>query len=140
MKYSVVVFFCLLFFSWTHTYSQSKIQFFNGTLEKAMAQAKEENKPLFIEFSAVWCGPCRQMERETFTDPVVASYFNEKYINVKLDVDHEGREFAIEQGVQAIPHFIFMNSEGKKVMEKGGFFAPHLFIKVGKKANKKARK
>jgi thiol:disulfide interchange protein len=78
--------------SLAHT-AESGIQFFNGTFKEALAAAKAQKKPLFFDAYASWCGPCKTMEREVYTDPKVAAYFNEKFISIKVDMEKgEGPE------------------------------------------------
>ena len=55
------------------------IRFFEGTLKEALAKAKKEGKFVFFDAYASWCGPCKTMENEVFTDSAVGAYFNEKF-------------------------------------------------------------
>lgn len=52
-----------------------------------------------------WCGPCKQMAQTTFVDPEVAVFFNEKFINVKVDMEKgEGKELKDRYHVKAYRH------------------------------------
>jgi thioredoxin-related protein len=50
------------------------------------AQAKEPRKVL-IDVYTKWCGPCKMMMRNTFTNADVISYINENYYAVKFDAE-----------------------------------------------------
>ena len=55
--------------------------------EKALALAKEQNKPILIDFTGWACVNCRKMEENVWTDPAVASYIKDNFILVSLYVD-----------------------------------------------------
>lgn len=55
--------------------------------DDAMACAREQNKPLFIDFTGHGCVNCRKMEEKVWADPKVLSILKEKYIVVSLYVD-----------------------------------------------------
>jgi len=42
------------------------------------------DKHIFIDFTATWCGWCKRMEKEAFSDPVVIKKVNEHFIPVKV--------------------------------------------------------
>ena len=44
--------------------------------ELALAKAKAENKPLFIDFTGVYCANCRVMERRVFPTKPVKEQFD----------------------------------------------------------------
>ncbi|NNE94223.1 MAG: thioredoxin domain-containing protein [Verrucomicrobiales bacterium] len=53
--------------------------------EKAFAQAKKENKPVFLSIGYTTCHWCHVMEHESFEDEEVGKLINEKYIPIKVD-------------------------------------------------------
>lgn len=56
-------------------------------LEQALSCAKEQNKPLFIDFTGHGCVNCREMEANVWSDPKVLKRLREDYIVVALYVD-----------------------------------------------------
>ncbi|MEO0468580.1 MAG: thioredoxin family protein [Bacteroidota bacterium] len=111
------------------------ISFSKGQLAEAKARAAAENKLIFIDAYAVWCGPCKVMEKKVFTNQKVANYFNEHFINVKLDVDHEeGQAFANHHKIQYIPEFFFMDADGKIVKREKGLIRTDDFLKLAEEA------
>ncbi|MDY8136680.1 thioredoxin domain-containing protein [Aquimarina sp. 2201CG5-10] len=53
--------------------------------DKALKQAKEENKLIIISVGYAACHWCHVMEHESFEDPVVAEIMNSSFINIKVD-------------------------------------------------------
>lgn len=54
---------------------------------QALACAKQQNKPLFIDFTGHGCVNCREMESNVWSDPKVLKILREKYIVVAMYVD-----------------------------------------------------
>jgi thiol:disulfide interchange protein len=73
-------------YSYYHHESEFKIY---RDLEEAMAVAKKENKPLFIDFTGWACVNCRKMEETVWIDPIIAETLRDKYIMVSLYVDEK---------------------------------------------------
>lgn len=58
------------------------------TIEQAAnTETKTNAKLYFVDFYTSWCGWCKKMDRETFTNPVVAKILNTYYIPVKFDAE-----------------------------------------------------
>lgn len=55
--------------------------------EQALACAKAQNKPLFIDFTGHGCVNCREMEANVWSDPKVLQLLREQYVVVALYVD-----------------------------------------------------
>jgi thioredoxin 1 len=101
---------------------QHEIQFFEGSLEEAKSLAQKESKVIFIDVYAVWCGPCKTLKNKTFTDEIVADYFNENFINLSLDGEKpEGIAFASKYPVRAYPSLFFMDANGMILNKSMGY-------------------
>jgi thioredoxin-related protein len=55
------------------------------TIEQALEQSKTTRKPIFIDVYTTWCGWCKVMDKNTFSDPLVAKMLNEQFYPVKFD-------------------------------------------------------
>lgn len=85
----------LMFFLFVGTAFTQSINFRNDIFDGALAHAERENKLVFIDTWAEWCGPCKIME-PIFRDPALAHYMNANFINVRIDM---GRESAVKKQV-----------------------------------------
>lgn len=97
------------------------IHFFNGTYQEALQKAKAENKNLFINFTASWCGPCQLMKRIVFEHPKITQYTDEHYICLSADIEYP--EYRIlQQRVNPeqagnIPHICILTPDEKLIKE-----------------------
>lgn len=92
------------------------IDFFNGTFADACEKARKENKLIFLDAYTSWCGPCKTMSAQVFTRKDVGLYFNETFINCKIDMEKgEGPELAKKYGVTAYPTLLLIDGNGKLV-------------------------
>lgn len=77
-------------------------------------EARASGKTIFLDAYTVWCGPCKKMEKEVFSRPQVANYFNQKFINVKYDMERpSGMVLKSAYGVQAFPTYLFIRPDGQ---------------------------
>ncbi|MCT4586624.1 MAG: thioredoxin family protein [Carboxylicivirga sp.] len=94
------------------------MEFFHGTWEECKAEAKKENKKIFIDFYTKWCGPCRAMAKNVFPLPAVGELYNKHFINYKVDAEvGEGPALAKQYEVKGYPTFIYADAEGKSIYE-----------------------
>lgn len=96
--------------------TQSGITFYKGSFGQALEEAKRQNKPLFVDFYAVWCVPCKHMAKEVFTQDSVGKYFNEKFISIQVDAEKpENKQVAAQYKVEAYPTLAFIGTDGKAI-------------------------
>ena len=99
-----------------------------SSLQKAQETAAAEGKPVFVDFYADWCGPCREMLATTYKDPRVVSLAS-RFVPVLVNVD-ENQKLAAKYGVQAIPTTVFMDGRGTVLTTLVGYHGPDDFLAV----------
>ena len=57
------------------------------TFQEAVELSKKEKKKIFIDVYTDWCGWCKVMDRNTFTNPVIIKYMNDHFYAVKLNAE-----------------------------------------------------
>lgn len=57
------------------------------TFEEAVALNKKNPKKIFIDVYTTWCGPCKMLDANTFSHPVIAEYLNTNFYPVKLNAE-----------------------------------------------------
>lgn len=129
---------CMLFAS-VLVYAQEDggqgIKFFRGSFEEALDVAKKQNKILFVDFYAVWCGPCKRMAEEVFTIDSVGRYFNDKFVNLQMDVEKKENEAVVKQyKVEAFPTLAFIGNDGKPVSVTVGAMEPESLMEAARTA------
>lgn len=114
----------------------SGIKFQKGDWETILNKAKEEDKLIFVDAYTTWCGPCKWMNANVFTDKSVGEFYNDEFINVKLDMEKgEGITFAQAYEVKAYPTLLFINYAGEMLHKGLGGRAPADFIALGQAAS-----
>ena len=87
--------------------------------DDAVAQAKKQKKLIMVDLYADWCGPCKMLDKNTYTDSKVIKLADEHFVSLKLDIDHAGKDAATKYGVQSIPTILFLDpSSLSKIDEK----------------------
>ena len=111
------------------------IEFEKGSWDEILAKAAQEEKIIFVDAYATWCGPCKMMDAKVFTDPAVGAYFNKTFVNAKIDMERgEGPKLALKYRVRAYPTFLFVDQDGELVHMGLGYQPAEEFLKLGKAA------
>lgn len=99
-------------------------------LEKALAQAKKENKAVLVNFTGSdWCIWCKRLTEEVFAKKEFETYASKNLILVKLDFPRSieqstetqlyNNNLAQRYRVQGFPTILLFNSSGKLVLTTG---------------------
>lgn len=90
--------------------------------EAGIALAKQQNKPVLIDFSGYGCVNCRKMEASVWTDPRVKSILDDEYVLITLMVDDKTK----------LPEIIEVDEKGrttrlKTIGDKWSYLQRHKF-------------
>lgn len=104
-------------------------------------KAKTEGKYIFIDCFATWCGPCKKMDKEVYPSEKVGTFFNDKFIAVKLQMDTTKQDseqvrnwhttafvFKQQYNIKSFPTYLFFSPDGKIVTKHTGYQKPDDFI------------
>lgn len=117
-------------------FAQESIQFQDLPFKELVAKAKKENKIIFIDAYASWCGPCKLMEKNVFTKKSVGDYYNANFVNARFDMEKgEGRDIAVKYGVRSYPTYLFLNGDGELVSQNLGYMEESVFLAMAQDIN-----
>lgn len=126
---------CLLCILTNAKAQDREIKFENSSFQEALNKAKEADKLLFVDCYTSWCGPCKMLARDVFTNNEVADYFNEHFVSLKIDCEKgEGPKIREKFGVVSYPTMLFLKGNGKLVAKVTGASKPSTFLKKVKEA------
>jgi thiol:disulfide interchange protein DsbD len=99
----------------------------------ARARAASEHRPMLIDFTAEWCGACKELARITFADPKVMVEAN-RFIAVRVDATNDDDPLvdAIKDHyrVVGLPTVVVVGSDGRERSRLTEFVPPERFLAV----------
>ena len=122
--------------------AQEKIQWMDFT--EAVERCTTEPKIIFIDVYTDWCGWCKRMDQNTFSNPVIAKYMNEHFYAVKFNAERsdtitfQGQQYVgyvrpdgrngshrlahyLLKGKMSYPSYVIMNEEMQTIQVIGGY-------------------
>ena len=115
--------------------ANGQINFTATTWADALKQAAAQNKYIFVDAYATWCGPCKMMKATSFKNGKAAALFNQNFVNVALDMEKGNNpQLAQQWGMRAYPTLIVFDSKGKIVLNTVGFISGKDLVRFGEEA------
>jgi tetratricopeptide (TPR) repeat protein/thiol-disulfide isomerase/thioredoxin len=100
---------------------------------EALRTATAEKKHVLVDVYAVWCGPCKLMDRTTFSDPAVGAWVGANFVAVKMDAERgEGRRLAQRYMVTSFPTILFLDAKGNELDRLTAVYPPEAFLTTGR--------
>ncbi len=99
-----------------------------------LEEAQKEGKPVFVDFSASWCLPCKELEVKTFSDPKVHEALK-NWVLLKADLTQYSsapvEELKKTYGIMGVPTLVFVGADGqeRKGLRAVGFVDVPAFLK-----------
>ena len=153
----------LLIFIFCSYYNLSAQEINWITLDQALKAQENVPKKIIMDVYTVWCGPCKLMDKNTFTNPDLASYINQNYYAVKFNAEgnekisfygnifqninydeskksrrNSTHQFTQFLGVKGYPATIFLSEEGDLITPVIGYLNVHqmeLYLKMIKQGD-----
>jgi len=111
--------------------SNDKQLMWDHSESEASAKAKAEKRPMIVDFTAEWCGACKKMSKETFSDPRVMTKAS-NFVAVKVDAtdDEDPQVDAVKgkYGVKGLPTVVIYDSTGAERKRFNDFVGPEVFL------------
>ena len=101
-------------------------------IEGALARAKDNHRPLVVDFTAAWCGACKELDKKTFSEPRVGQELG-RFVAVKVDAtnndDPRVEAMLARFKVVGLPTVVMFDSRGKEAARFNDFVSPEEFLK-----------
>lgn len=114
------------------------------SIEEAAKLAQADPKPIFVDAYTDWCGWCKKLDKDTFSNPVIAEILNTRYYPVKFNAEgsepvtfqgktfiNDGRlgrthqlAYALLQGNLGYPTIVFLTSKSELITPVSGYKTP----------------
>lgn len=133
--YSLILLFILLSMN---LQAQDQIQWLK--FEEAIAANEKNPKMILVDVYTDWCGWCKKMDKDTFTDPQVIAHFQKNFYAVKLNAEDTKRSFpfmgktyteaemAAAMRVNSYPNFVVIEPGLQNIAQLPGYRAPEAFL------------
>src|SRR5258708_1224581 len=97
------------------------------SFDAASKKAAQSGKIVFVDFYTTWCGPCRLLDKRTWTDAAVIQALEQKTVALRLDAEKE-TELAARYRIEAYPTVVLIKPDGTELDRLVGYRDPKTFL------------
>ena len=108
--------------------------------DSALEKAKKEKKLVLVDIYTDWCGWCKKLDRDTYSDKDVQAKLAKDFIAVKVNPEKssEGKKLQQQFGVRGFPYIAFVDADGKKISQISGYLPAAAFLQQLEQVTKPA--
>jgi len=102
--------------------------------DEVKALAKQKGNNIFLDCYATWCGPCKMMDKQVYSNDSIASYLNENFVSIRLQMDSTSQDnemvkkwFALayqvknKYGITELPTLLFLSPNDTLLDKRIGY-------------------
>ena len=101
--------------------------FSNLSFEAASKQAAQTGKIVLVDFYTTWCGPCKLLDKTTWTDAAVIQLLEQKTVALRIDAEKEAA-LSKRYKIEAYPSVLLIKPDGTEIDRLVGYKEPKAFI------------
>ena len=103
--------------NWEHNY------------DTALEKAQQGKKLVMVDVYTDWCGWCKKLDKDTYSDKDVAASLAKDFIALKINPEqsNKNKQLAAQLGTRGFPHIVFLDAKGKKLAEINGYLPADKF-------------
>jgi thiol-disulfide isomerase/thioredoxin len=97
------------------------------SFDAASKQAGQTGKIVLVDFYTTWCGPCKLLDKNTWTDAAVIQLLEQKTVALRIDAEKEA-DLAKRYKIAAYPSVLLIKPDGTEIDRLVGYRDPKAFI------------
>jgi len=97
------------------------------SFEAASKQAAQTDKIVLVDFYTTWCGPCKLLDKKTWTDAAVIRLLEQKTVALRIDAEKEAA-LSKRYKIEAYPSVLLIKPDGTEIDRLVGYCEPTTFI------------
>jgi thioredoxin-related protein len=116
-------------------------QFLNW--QQVVEKAKAERMFIFVDCFTTWCGPCKRMEKDVYSDEQIGKLVNQKFISIKVQLDSttndndfvriwydDASDFKMKYEIITVPTYLFFSPDGNVLHRGAGYLSVNEFTSL----------